>query len=189
MGEYYCRKSGDLRVCLYPRNSNKYIIREHYQLENIDDIRSQLKGASVFSYLDAYSGFCSLKLDEKSSDLCTFQTPFGIYQYLRLPFGINSTEIFYRVIRDFMGDLEGVLIFVDDILVYGETEEMHNKRLAKVLGRAREINLKLNKNKCKFSLKGVIFLGYVYSQEGVKVDDVKAIKEIPFPKNKGDLRL
>ncbi|XP_045779560.1 uncharacterized protein LOC123877097 [Maniola jurtina] len=185
------KKSGQLRICLDPRNLNKYIIREHYPLKSIDEIRSILKGASYFSHLDAFSGFWMLKLDSASSDLCTFQTPFGRYRYLRLPYGINAaSEIFHRVMTEIFADLEGVLVFVDDILVYGETEEIHNKRLYKVMQRAREVNLKLNKDKCKFSVKEVCFLGYVFSKEGAKVDQekVKAIVNMPTPTNVKELQ-
>ncbi|XP_045782686.1 uncharacterized protein K02A2.6-like [Maniola jurtina] len=185
------KKSGQLRICLDPRNLNKYIIREHYPLKSIDEIRSILKGASYFSHLDAFSGFWMLKLDSASSDLCTFQTPFGRYRYLRLPYGINAaSEIFHRVMTEIFADLEGVLVFVDDILVYGETEEIHNKRLYKVMQRAREVNLKLNKDKCKFSVKEVCFLGYVFTKEGAKVDQekVKAIVNMPTPTNVKELQ-
>lgn len=185
------KQNGQLRICLDPRNLNKNIMREHYPLKNIDEIRSKLKGAVYFSHLDAFSGFWSLKLDEESSELCTFQTPFGRYKYLRLPFGINSaTEIFYRVMIDLFGDIEGILIFVDDFLIYGETEEIHNERLQKVLQRAREVNLKFNKSKCKFLVNEVCFLGHIFSKSGVKVDNekIKAIENIPSPQNVKELQ-
>lgn len=185
------KSTGQLRICLDPRNLNCNIMREHYPLKNIDEIRSQLKGSAYYSHLDAFSGFWSLKLDEESSELCTFQTPFGRYKYLRLPFGINAaTEIFYRVITELFGDIEGVLIFVDDFLVYGETPEIHNERLKKVLDRARQVNLKLNKSKCKFLVKEVEFLGYIFSQDGVKVNTerVEAINKMPSPQNIKELQ-
>ncbi|XP_045445826.1 uncharacterized protein K02A2.6-like [Melitaea cinxia] len=185
------KKSGQLRICLDPRNLNRYIVRERYPLKSIDEIRSILNGASYFSHLDAYSGFWMLKLDDASSDLCTFQTPFGRYRYLRLPYGINaSSEIFQRVMSDIFSDIEGVLIFVDDILVFGETEQIHNQRLLKVMQRAREVNLKFNKNKCKFSVNEICFLGYIFSKEGAKVDQnkVKAILDMPDPTNVKELQ-
>uniref|UniRef100_A0A2A4K615 RNA-directed DNA polymerase n=1 Tax=Heliothis virescens TaxID=7102 RepID=A0A2A4K615_HELVI len=185
------KSSGQLRICLDPRNLNKNIIREIYPLKSIDEIRSQLVGAVCFSHLDAFSGFWMLKLDEYSSDLCTFQTPFGRYKYLRLPFGINaSSEIFQRVMMNLFGDLEGVLIFIDDILVYGPNESVHNERLHKVMQRARQVNLKFNKSKCKFLVSEVCFLGYVFSKDGARVDQekVKAIVNMPTPQNVKELQ-
>lgn len=168
------KKSGQLRICLDPRNLNKSIVREHYPLKNIDEIRSKLKGAAYFSHMDALSGFWMLRLDSESPDLCTFQTPFGRYKYLRLPFGINAaSEIFHRTVIELFGDIEGILIFIDDFHVYGETEEIHNIRLRRVMERAREVNLKLNRSKCKFLVEEVCFLGYIFNRKGVKVDTEK----------------
>jgi hypothetical protein len=93
------KPDGSLRICLDPRDLNKAIRREHYQLPTIDEITSKLAGAEYFSVLDASSGFWQVCLDAESSKLCTFNTPFGRYKFLRLPFGINSApEVFHRTV-------------------------------------------------------------------------------------------
>ena len=89
------KKNGGLRICLDPRNLNKNLLRCHYPIKNIDEVRSKLSKARYFSHLDAFSGFYNIKLAEESSDLCTFQTPFGRYKFLRLPFGINTATEFF----------------------------------------------------------------------------------------------
>ena len=74
----------------------------------------------MFRVLDATSGFWHIKLDEKSSELLTFNPPFGRYQYLRMPFVINSApEIFQKRMTQAFEDLSGVKTIVDDILVWG----------------------------------------------------------------------
>lgn len=73
------KKDKSLRVCLDPRNLNKAIKRCHYPFPTVEDIRSKLANAKYFSTLDAISGFWMIKLDEYSSRLCTFATPFGRY--------------------------------------------------------------------------------------------------------------
>ena len=89
------KPNGKVRLCLDPRDLNKAIQREHYPMQTVEEVVTELSGAKVFSVLDATSGFWHIKLDEKSSELLTFNTPFGRYQYLRMPFGINSApEIF-----------------------------------------------------------------------------------------------
>ena len=89
------KPNGKVRLCLDPRDLNKAIQREHYPMQTVEEVAAELSGAEVFSVLDATSRFWHIKLDEKSSDLLTFNTPFGRYQYLRMPFGINSSpEIF-----------------------------------------------------------------------------------------------
>ncbi|KAK0132248.1 hypothetical protein N1851_032926 [Merluccius polli] len=91
------KPNGKLRICLDPRDLNTAVMREHYQLPTVEEITSRLTKAKYFTVLDASSGFWQLKLDEASSRLCTFNTPFGRYRFLRLAFGINSApEVFHR---------------------------------------------------------------------------------------------
>ncbi|CAC5392126.1 unnamed protein product [Mytilus coruscus] len=120
------RKPGKLRVCIDPKDLNRAIKREHYHLETIDEIVERLPKASVFSRFDATHGFWQIQLDEDSSKLLTFNTPFGRYRYRRLPFGISSApEVFSKAVREMFVDLPGVECIVDDILVRGENDEQH----------------------------------------------------------------
>ena len=91
------KKNGTLRILLDPRDLNRYIQKEHYQLPTIEDIATRLDKAKVFTELDVRSGFWHVKLDDPSSLLTTFHTPFGWYRWLRMPFGILSApEVFQR---------------------------------------------------------------------------------------------
>lgn len=98
-----------------------------------------------FSVLDANHGFWQIQLNGDSSNLCTFNTPFGRYRFKQLPFGVSSApEVFQKCIAQKLEDLEGVNV-MDDILVWGVDKE-HDKRLRQLLDRIRSINLKLNKD-------------------------------------------
>lgn len=102
----------DLRICLDPKELNNAIKREHFRLPSLDEIVSNLSGAKYFSTLDAYSGFWQVALDDSSS-LCTFNTPFGRYKFLRMPYGIcSASEIFHKKIYENFDDLEGVCMYV-----------------------------------------------------------------------------
>ena len=83
------KPDGSLRVCLDPTELSECIKREHYALPTASEIFSRISGSRVFSTLDATSGFLRLKLDDASSYLTTFATPFGRYRFLRLPYGIG----------------------------------------------------------------------------------------------------
>ncbi len=118
-------------------------------MKTVEEIAAQLNGAHVFSTLDASSGFWHVKLDENSSKLTTFNTPFGRHsiRFLRMPFGINSaSEVFQKRMSQAFEDIDGVevIAIVDDILIWGKDEAEHNDRLKQVLERVRQINLKLN---------------------------------------------
>ena len=109
-------------------------MREHYQLQTVEEISCRLSEAKYFTLLDASAGFWQLKLDEASTRLCTFNTPFGRYRFLRLPFGINSApEVFHRTVRQLFEGIEGVETYIDDLLIWGETKELHVCRLRQVL--------------------------------------------------------
>ena len=84
------KKNGMLRLCLDPKDLNKAVQREHYPLPTIEDVATRLHGARVFTKLDVRSGFWHITLDNASSYLTTFNTPFGRFRWRRMPFGIPS---------------------------------------------------------------------------------------------------
>ena len=123
-------------MCLDPRDLNKAIRREQYRIPTAEDIASRLSGKKLFSIVDEKDGFWQVNLDEESSDLCTFNTPFGRYKFLRMPFGIKSApEVFQKKNEALFGDIDGVEVIYDDIIVAAENEEQHDKIMTKLLQR------------------------------------------------------
>ena len=105
------KKSGALRVCVDPRPLNKALKRETYPMPILDEILPDLSQAKVFTTVDLRSGFWHCVLDEESSMLTTFNTPYGRYRWLRLPFGLSvSPEIFQKRVIQTLEGLDGVLI-------------------------------------------------------------------------------
>ncbi|XP_028165312.1 uncharacterized protein K02A2.6-like [Ostrinia furnacalis] len=185
------KKNGQLRVCLDPRNLNKAIKRTHYPIPSVDMVRAKVAGAKFYSTLDASSGFWMCKLSDKSSYLTTFNTPFGRYRFKRLPFGVNcAPEYFHRVMTEIFGDIPGVAVYSDDILVSGKTKMEHNDRLNMVFNRAKEFNVKFNKEKCTFAKESIKYLGHIFSADGITADPdkVRAIKDMPSPTCLKDLQ-
>lgn len=184
------KKDGSIRVCLDPRPLNKVVRRAHYPLPTITEIATKLEGAKFFSKLDARSGFWMVQITDDSADLCTFGTPFGRYQFLRLPYGINcASEVFHAKIRQLLEDLEGVDSFVDDVIVWGATVQEHDTRLRSLLERARKVGIRFNNDKCEFCVKQVSYLGHTFSAQGMRVDNnkLKAIKEMQTPHDRPSL--
>ena len=169
-------------VCLDPRDLNQAIKSQHYQLPTAEDILSQMAGAKYFSKLDASSGYWQLKLDEESSKLLAFHTPFGRYKFKRLPFGVNcASEIFQAEVTEILEGLEGCANAQDDIVVWGDTKDNHDRRLKNVLSRIRFSGLKLNRSKCIFGSNQIMYLGQLLTSKGVKADPqkVSAILDMP----------
>ena len=185
------KPNGNLRICIGPRDLNKAVKRDYYPMSTIDDIVTRMPNAKVFSVLDASSGFWQLKLDTPSAKLCTFNTPFGRYMFKRLPFGLSSSQdIFQRIMSEMFHDIEGVEVEVNDLLIWGESEEQHDTRLTQVLERARHRNLKLNKSKRQIKKDAITYIGHILSKDGLKPDPKKteAIINMPCLENRDELQ-
>ncbi|XP_041867384.1 uncharacterized protein K02A2.6-like [Melanotaenia boesemani] len=183
-------RTGKLRVCLDPRDLNKAIKRPHYPLPTLDDVTPKLAGAQYFSVLDARSGYWTIKLSHESSLLTTFNTTFGRYRFLRLPFGIISAQdIFQRKIDETYSGLNGVVAIVDDILVFGKTREEHDANLRAMLERTRERDVRLNPEKSVICATEVSYFGHKLTRDGMQPDPkkIQAIKGMPPPENKNEL--
>ena len=97
-------------------------------MPTIEEVLTRLPQAKVFSKFDASSGFWQVQLDEQSSELTTFNTPFGRYKLNWLPFGISSApEVFQKAINHVFQGLDGVEVIVDDMLVWGENDQQHDQ--------------------------------------------------------------
>ncbi|CAC5423835.1 unnamed protein product [Mytilus coruscus] len=167
-------KTGKLRICLDSRNLNKAIKREHFALPTIEDITTRLTGAKYLSKLDCNNGYWQLRMDKESQLLTTFNSPFGRYCFLRMPFGIKSAqEVFQKRVSQLFENLKGVETDIDDILVWGTTRKEHDDRLHSVLNRCQEVGLTLNAEKCKFRVKEVTYIGHTLSADGVRPDQEK----------------
>ena len=144
------KQSGKLRVCTDPRDLNKAVKREHYQLPTQEEITACLAGAKYFSHLDVKSGFWQIPEDEESSLLTTFNTPFGRYRFNVVPFGfVFAQEVFHRTASELFADVPGCETDIDDILVWGTSLKEHDHNLKLSLDRVKEINMMPNKDKLK----------------------------------------
>ena len=180
----------DVRICLDPRDLNKYIKREHYPMKTVEEVAARVDRATVFSVLDASSGFWQVRLREDCTNLTVFNTPFGRYKFLRMPFGLSSSpEVWQRNVCQLYENVEGCAVIADDILVWGSDIEEHNKRLRAVLQKARDSNLKLNKSKCKIGLPEVTYVGHTFTNIGLKISEshVEAILQMDEPQDKTEL--
>ncbi|CAB4029631.1 Hypothetical predicted protein, partial [Paramuricea clavata] len=182
-------KPNKIRICIDPRDLNRAICREHYQLPTVEVVTTRLTGAKKFTVCDEKDGFHQIQLDEDSSYLATFNTPFGRFRWTRLPFGISSApEVWQRRMHEFVEGLDGVEV-IDDFLIagFGNTEEEVNASLEKnervFFEKCREWNLKLNKSKLKRAQSSVAFMGHLLTPDGLKPDPAKveAILEMPSP--------
>ena len=185
------KKSGAVRICVDFRRLNESVLRETHPLPKVDNTLAQLAGATVFSKIDANSGFWQIPLDPMSRELTTFITPFGRFHFNRLPFGIASApEHFQRQMEAILSGLDGALCHMDDVLIFGKTQEEHDARLHSALQTIQKAGVTLNLEKCEFSRQRLTFLGHVIDKEGVSPDPKKtsAIAAMPKPTTRTELR-
>ena len=185
------KKNGDIRICIDPKDLNVAIRREHYTMPILSELTPKLKSAKLFSKFDVKNGFLHIKLDEDSSMLTTFNSPNGRYRWNRLPFGLKSApEVFQRTMHELLHDLDGTVVIADDVLVYGSSEEEHDRRVRAFLMRCREKDLHLNFHKLVFRQAKVKYMGHVLTDQGIQPDPekVQGIMEMPAPSNVAELR-
>jgi hypothetical protein len=115
-------KTGDLRICIDPKELNKYLVRDYVLIPTIEEITAKLAKKKYFCVFDLKDGFHQVPLNDESLKLCTFSTPFGTYRYLRAPFGLSVLpEYFHKTVTKFFSNVNGVVVYFDDILCAAET--------------------------------------------------------------------
>ena len=184
------KANGKIRICVDLTPLNKAVMREVHPMASVDENLAKLQGSSMFTKLDANSGFWQIPLDPSSRLLTTFVTPYGRFCFNRMPMGVCSApEVFQRTMSKILEGCEGAICHMDDILIHGPDKETHNRRVRKVLAKLEEAGLTLN-NKCEFSQKQLTFLGNVVTSEGIVVDPEKtrAIQQFPAPQNVTELQ-
>ncbi|XP_062557465.1 uncharacterized protein K02A2.6-like [Armigeres subalbatus] len=135
----------------------------------------KLEGAKWFSTIDLASAFFHVELHENSRHLTNFMTEFGMFRYARLPFGLcNSPDIFQEIMeRIILEDCEGVVNYLDDVLVFGATKQEHDRNLEAVQSRLKDHNVQVNAKKCVYGSQSVKFVGFELTNEGWRIEQEK----------------
>ena len=154
------KPNGKLCVCLDPRTLNSVL---QHNAKRFIDIISKVKGFKYVSKIDANSGFCTLPLDLSSQLLTTFDTPWGRFCFMKLPFRLCESQYFFQYYMDLnFESLTNAHIIANDVLKVGSDQgplddHDHDRCLFQVLNRCSKIGLKLNAAKCIFKAKQVVF--------------------------------
>ena len=168
------------RVVLDFRKLNELTVGDSYPLPNTSP------KAQYFTTLDLASGYHQIPMDGRDKEKTAFSTPQGHFEFNRMPFGLrNAPATFQRLMNTILMGLQGIdcFVYLDDLVIFGNSLKEHNIRLRKVMEKLREYNLKLQPEKCSFLCKEVGFLGHIITPERIKPDPekIKAVEKYPVP--------
>ncbi len=191
--EYACRvtlpmkKDGSRCFCGDYRPLNAQTRWDSFPMPLVDDVIIQLGKSSWFTALDLQSGFWQIQMALEDMKKTALITKTELYDWTVMPFGFNNaTSTFTRTMSEVFKDLGSkfLKVFIDDLNVHSESWEEHFQHLDVVLYKLKEVNLKLNPNKCCFVAKNITFLGHVVSKEGTRPDPEKIEAVLHFPQLK-----
>jgi hypothetical protein len=170
------KKDVTIRMCIDYRALNEVTIKNKYPLSRIEDLFDQLRGASVFSKIDLRSGYHQLMIRPSDIPKTAIITKYGLYEFTVMSFGLTNAPAFFMNLMNsvFMDYLDKfMVVFIDDILIYSQSEGEHVNHLKMVLQRLREHQLYAKLSKCEFWINEVLFLGHIINKEGLVVDPKK----------------
>ena len=186
------KPDGTMRFVTDLRPVNQRTVRKPFPIPRIDDIFHTLDGITHASALDFSMAFYHVPLSAKAQNIFTTVLPWGKFAYQRLPMGYQgSPDIFQYAMQTMFGDIEGVIIYIDDILLITKgTFDEHIALLRKVLDRCRTSKLLVNLRKSKFFGDEFAYLGFILSPDGLRPDPkkVEAISKLESPKTKKQLQ-
>ena len=186
------KKDGSWRMCIDYRALNKITIKNKFLIPRIDDVLDKLQGSACFSRIDLKSGYHQIRIRPEDVHKTAFRTSFGLYEFLVMPFGLtNAPATFNRMMdRIFRPHRTFVGTFFDDMIVFSQNEEDHQKHLKIVFEELRKHRLVINGKKSEFFMEEIHFLGHIVSKDGVRMDPAKieAIKSWPDLKTVHDVR-
>ena len=186
------KKDGTIRLCVDYRKLNKITRFDSYPMGNMEVMFTRLSNAKIFTKLDMSKGYYQISLTEKSKPFTSFITPFGLFQWNVMSFGlVNAQATFNRMMGKLFSHREDVIYYLDDICIFCNTWEEHLKSLRDIFQILRDNNLTVKPSKIEIGLKEITFLGHRITNNSIKPleETVTRILNIQIPKTKRRLEV
>ena len=187
---YMQKANGELHLCLDLHHPNRAICHDHHKMPTVEEVAHKFANSCYFTKLGACCGYWSIVLDEESNLLTAFNSPFGRYCVLHLPFGlVCSQDIFQKKMDQFLKECPGCIGITDDITVHGCTDAEHDAHQQNIMHVAHKYGVVFNPQKMHVKGTALNFFGYLYDANGVHPDleKVEAVHALPAPTNVTEL--
>ena len=162
---------GDGGKCLVIdyRALNKVTKKFTWPMPKVEDIFSKLNGATYFTTLDLRAGYHHIPLDKPSIPKIAFNSPFGKYEYVKVPFGLaQSPAYFQELMTGILKDFNFAIAYLDDIIIFSKTPQEYLSHIRKVFEEFRSAKLSMKMSKCNFFSKEIQYLRHILSATGIQ---------------------
>ena len=181
------KANGKWRMCVDFIDLNRACLKDSYPLPRIDTLVDSTARHELLSFVDAFSGYNQIKVNEDDQERTSFVTNQGLFFYKVMLFGLkNAGATYQRLMKKMFTHQIGrnVQVYVDDMLVKSLCKNYHLDDLQEMFDTLRSYNIKLNPSKCVFGITAGKFLGFMVSQRGIEVNPkkVQAIMELEPPR-------
>ena len=182
------KANGKWRMCVDFTDLNKACPKDSYPLPCIDQLVDSTVGHRLLSFMDAFSGYNQIRMDEVDQEKTSFVTSQGLFCYKVMPFGLKNAGATYQRLVNYMFHPQigrNVEVYVDDMLVKSQDEEIHLDNPQETFDTLRQYSMKLNPSKCAFGVSSGKFLGFMVSHRGIEAnpDKIRAILDMKPPQN------
>jgi hypothetical protein len=182
-----------LRLCIDYRALNKITLANQYPLPIMTKLEERVRGCKIFTKIDLKNGYHLIRIEEGPKSKTAFYCRYGLYEFLVMPCRLTNTpDNFQDMMNHILKDLldKGVVVYIDDILIYAKNTEQYDKLLEEVLERLAKNELDILPEKCVWAEKDVEFLGYITTLEGMRMakDKTEAIQDRPTPQSLSDVQ-
>jgi hypothetical protein len=188
------KKDGTWRPCVDFRELNAVTETDVYPIPAIDQLLYNMQGAKVFSCMDLQGAYHQIRISEQDQKKTAFIFRGGLYEYIRMPFGLKNAPATFQRFMNMMLSTGGlrtfVMAYLDDLVVFSRNMEEHMDHVRQTLAVLSRHGVKLKLSKCQFGMNRIRYLGHVLDGDGVHVDPeyIRAVTDMPDPTNISELR-